>query len=87
MECRLSRAEEDWSCQISIRWEYDDYGDRLSEVREVPFGPRLTSKTDVEPTLRRAQAAILNGCDTDVFVEAASDPPRSPKREKNAEPK
>ncbi|KAI0759259.1 P-loop containing nucleoside triphosphate hydrolase protein [Trametes elegans] len=61
MECRLAHAADDWSCQISIRWEYDDAGDRLEEVQEVPFGVLLTDKAGVEPMLRRAQEAILSG--------------------------
>ena len=60
MECRLSNTSEAWSCQISIRWEYGDDGKRADEVSEVAFGDVLLNKDDVEPMLRRAQAAILN---------------------------
>ncbi|KAI0820102.1 P-loop containing nucleoside triphosphate hydrolase protein [Trametes gibbosa] len=62
MECRLehSSLSDGWTCQISVRWEYDGDGTRLDEVEEVPFGPLLTNKADVEPMLRRAQAAILS---------------------------
>ncbi|PIL25642.1 transporter [Ganoderma sinense ZZ0214-1] len=60
MECRLANFSEPWSCQIHIRWEFGDDGQRLEEVSEVPFGPRLTDKTEIESMLRRAQAAILN---------------------------
>ncbi|RPD63557.1 hypothetical protein L227DRAFT_608779 [Lentinus tigrinus ALCF2SS1-6] len=60
MECRLSNSPDSWSCQISIRWEFDDNGERVDEVCEVAFGTRITEKEDVEPMLRRAQAAILN---------------------------
>ncbi|KAI0698694.1 P-loop containing nucleoside triphosphate hydrolase protein [Earliella scabrosa] len=60
MECRLSNTSEAWSCQISIRWEYDGDGKRADEVSEVVFGDVLLNKDDVEPMLRRAQAAILN---------------------------
>lgn len=60
MECRLGYTPDAWSCQISVRWEFDSTGKRLEEVQEVPFGPRLTDKTLVEPMLRRAQAAILS---------------------------
>ncbi|KAI8996213.1 P-loop containing nucleoside triphosphate hydrolase protein [Trametes punicea] len=65
MECRLAHSADEWSCQISVRWEFDDNGDRLEEVREVQFGPRLTDKTQVEPLLRRAQAAVLSGSVSD----------------------
>ncbi len=63
MECRLSYAAGDWSCQIKIRWEYDESSNdnkRVEEVKEVQFGPLLTDKSLVEPMLRRAQAAVLN---------------------------
>ncbi|KAM5536973.1 hypothetical protein V8D89_009302 [Ganoderma adspersum] len=60
MECRLANFSEPWSCQVHIRWEFGDDGQRLEEVGEVPFGPRLTDKTEIEAILRRAQAAILN---------------------------
>ena len=60
MECRLSNSQDGWSCRISIRWEFDEDGERLDEVSEVPFGKLITDKDDVEPMLRRAQAAILN---------------------------
>lgn len=61
MECRLTRSERDWSCQIKIRWEYHNDGrTRREEVAEVDFGPFLSDKALVEPMLRRAQAAILN---------------------------
>ncbi|KAH9851169.1 P-loop containing nucleoside triphosphate hydrolase protein [Lenzites betulinus] len=62
MECRLAHvpASAGWTCQISIRWEFDGDGMRLDEVAETPFGALLTDKADVEPMLRRAQAAILS---------------------------
>ncbi len=60
MECRLGYTPDAWFCQISVRWEFDGTGQRLEEVQEVPFGPRLTDKALVEPMLRRAQAAILS---------------------------
>ncbi|KAI0350447.1 hypothetical protein OH77DRAFT_1430922 [Trametes cingulata] len=61
MECRLAHSADEWSCQISIRWEFDSAGKPLEDgVQEVPFGPRITDKDEVEPMLRRAQAAILS---------------------------
>ncbi|RPD70203.1 hypothetical protein L226DRAFT_574923 [Lentinus tigrinus ALCF2SS1-7] len=59
IECRLAPAP-DWSCQISIRWEFDEHNKRLNDVREVPFGTRITEKSDVESMLRRAQVAVLD---------------------------
>ena len=60
MECRLSQTSGEWQCQISIRREYQKNGSRYDKVRETPFGGLITSKSDVELQLRRAQAAILN---------------------------
>ncbi|KAJ8474633.1 hypothetical protein ONZ51_g7084 [Trametes cubensis] len=48
-----------WTCQIKIRYEYDENGKQLDEVAEVDFGPLITEKTRVEDMLRRAQAAVL----------------------------
>lgn len=60
MECRLVSSSEPWHCQISIRWEFDTSGKRKGKVEEVPFGPLITKKEDVELALRRAQSAVLN---------------------------
>lgn len=60
MECRLSSNSGSWSCQVSIRWEFDATGKRKDEVSEELFGPRITSKADVEMRLRQAQATVLN---------------------------
>ena len=60
MECRLQSSSDTWSCQVSIRWEYEHNGNRCAVVREDPFGPLITDKADVELMLRRAQAAVLH---------------------------
>ncbi|KAG6862119.1 hypothetical protein C0995_005931 [Termitomyces sp. Mi166 len=61
MGCRLTNTTTGkWSCLISIRREYDTAGNVLDKVSEIPFGPVITNKEDVEPTLRRAQVAVLN---------------------------
>ncbi|KAA1467040.1 hypothetical protein DENSPDRAFT_926310 [Dentipellis sp. KUC8613] len=60
MECRMSSSTEKWSCQISIRWEYEADGQKKKDVSELPFGPRITDPGKVELALRRAQAAVLN---------------------------
>jgi hypothetical protein len=62
MECRLVSSSDPWSCQVWIRWEFDDQGRRRTGTREpeVPFGPLITDKSHVELALRRAQAAVLN---------------------------
>ncbi|KAH7920090.1 hypothetical protein BV22DRAFT_826286 [Leucogyrophana mollusca] len=60
MECRMSSSGGPWSCHISIRWEYDESGNQLKDVSEVPFGDMITDKGAVEIALRRAQAAVLH---------------------------
>ncbi|KIY47098.1 hypothetical protein FISHEDRAFT_75009 [Fistulina hepatica ATCC 64428] len=60
MECTMSSGGESWSCQISLRYDHDSKGVVLPEPRTEEFGPRLTSREDVELWLRRAQAAILS---------------------------
>ena len=60
MECRLSSSSGPWSCQVSIRWEFDKNDKPLDKVYEEPFGALVTDKADVELALRRAQAAVLN---------------------------
>lgn len=56
----MSSSAETWSCQISLRIEYDDKGVLLPGPRTHVFGPVLTNKNQFEISLRRAQAAILN---------------------------
>ncbi|KAI8996220.1 P-loop containing nucleoside triphosphate hydrolase protein [Trametes punicea] len=60
MELRLSSSDEEWTCQVAVRWECGPDGRGSRQVREVPFGDCLTDPDDVELMLRRAQAAVLN---------------------------
>ena len=60
MECRLQHSKGPWRCQVLLRYERDEFGNRLPEVREEKFGPVLHDKSLLEDTLRRAQLAILN---------------------------
>ena len=60
MEVNLISRPGPWSCQVSLRFEYDASGAPLDEVELVPFGPALDNPDDVELALRRAQAAVLN---------------------------
>lgn len=60
MECRLLSSTGPWTCQISIRNEFDNVGNRLGEVSEIPFGGPITDKSHVELALRKAQFAVLN---------------------------
>jgi hypothetical protein len=59
MECNLKRDDGPWSCQITLRKEYDASNNPLSRPEVVSFGPRINNPEDVELMLRRAQAAIL----------------------------
>ncbi|KLO09761.1 hypothetical protein SCHPADRAFT_857550 [Schizopora paradoxa] len=60
MECRLQHSKGPWRCQVLLRYERDEFGNRLPEVKEEKFGPVLHDKSLLEDTLRRAQLAILN---------------------------
>jgi hypothetical protein len=61
MECRLVSSPNPWSCQVRIRWEFNNHGIRkFGDVGEVPFGPCITDKSHIELVLRQAQAAVLN---------------------------
>lgn len=59
MECTLSSCTASWSCQISLRFEYDDSGSRMSSTQHV-FSPLITDRGQVELWIRRGQAAILS---------------------------
>ena len=62
MELSMFSTGDSWSCEIFIQLKYDSAGKplNLSDVKKIPFGEMLTSLAQVEPMLRRAQAAILN---------------------------
>ena len=72
MECRLARSPlgSYWQCQVSLRIEYDDNTQqRLSQVKEIKFGPNLVDPALLEDVLQRAQLAILNpSVNPDLFV-------------------
>ena len=81
-ECRLSHtdASQPWKCQVSIRWEYERDGKRQDEVHEVEFGPTLTKPGDVELTLRRAQARVLNpDMSSDNFLKMSPEELKKPR--------
>lgn len=59
MECRLTNSEEPWRCQILLRREMDETGQR-SPTKEENFGPLLRDKSELEEMIRRAQLAVLN---------------------------
>lgn len=62
MECSLisTGSGEAWSCQITLRLDFDSHGQPRAPPRTISFGPLITNRTDVEIWLRRAQAAILS---------------------------
>ncbi|KAI0041019.1 P-loop containing nucleoside triphosphate hydrolase protein [Auriscalpium vulgare] len=60
MECRMAYRKGTWSCQVSIRWEFDGTDRPLEEISEVQFGNEIHDKNLVELALRRAQFAVLH---------------------------
>lgn len=49
-----------WSCQISLRREYDDETQESIQHAETKFGTLILDPNEVESALRRAQLSILN---------------------------
>jgi len=60
MEIRLTESSESWSCQVSLRKEYDTDDKKLIRPEETKFGNIIKRKDDVEIVARRAQKALLN---------------------------
>ncbi|RIA95861.1 P-loop containing nucleoside triphosphate hydrolase protein [Glomus cerebriforme] len=60
MEIRLIQFSGDWSCQVSLRKEYDANEEKLIRPEEVKFGKIITNPNNVEIVARRAQKALLN---------------------------
>lgn len=60
MEVNLINKPGPWSCNITLRFEYDSSGQPLKDALLVPFMSDLTSSHEVEITLMQAQAAVLN---------------------------
>ena len=59
-ECRLSHSDLHWSCRVVLRKTFDERGLPLGIAANIPFGPVITDKKDVEERIHRAQRAILN---------------------------
>lgn len=57
MRCTVSTEGAEWSCTISVQDAPDGSG---SIIVAQPFSPKLTSRSDVELWIRRAQAALLS---------------------------
>lgn len=87
MECRLTNSSRPWQCQIFLRIETDELGQKV-KTREEPFGPVLHDKAELEEMIRRAQLAILNpGLGNEFFVDfdtallkSGEKPPGSPRQ-------
>ncbi|EIW80172.1 hypothetical protein CONPUDRAFT_57692 [Coniophora puteana RWD-64-598 SS2] len=58
-ECKLARSDKPWMCTVKLQFTTDAQG-RPCKVRNVPFGPPISDKNEVEERIRRAQRAILN---------------------------
>ena len=62
MECRLKNNDRPWQCQILLRREVNENGERIHNEAaiETLFGPVHHDKAELEEMIRRAQLAILN---------------------------
>lgn len=70
MECNLKRDRGPWTCQVSLRKEYNASNILLPKPEVILFGPRIDNPDDVELMLRRAQTAMLcPWLDPSVFVD------------------
>ncbi|KIJ63510.1 hypothetical protein HYDPIDRAFT_40933 [Hydnomerulius pinastri MD-312] len=58
-ECKLSHSDAPWKCVVKLHFNTDAKG-MPTAVRLVPFGAPITTKSDVEDRIKRAQRAILN---------------------------
>ncbi|KAI6014041.1 P-loop containing nucleoside triphosphate hydrolase protein [Pisolithus microcarpus] len=71
-ECRLTHTESDWTCVVKLHLNTDERGSPI-KPRVIPFGGALTSKSEVEERIRRAQRAILNpNTDPESFLRGAT---------------
>ncbi|CAG8657475.1 26390_t:CDS:2 [Dentiscutata erythropus] len=70
VELRLTESVGTWSCQVSLRKEYDENEKRLSRPIETKFGDLINDINQVGLTVRRAQKALLNPTqDNDRYLE------------------
>ncbi|KAN0060747.1 hypothetical protein ACQY0O_007405 [Thecaphora frezii] len=80
MEVRLAPSNDAWRCVVKLRFERDEDGSLLDNIRELPFGEPILDKANVEDRLRRAQLAILNpSTDAAAFLSADCDLNAKPK--------
>jgi len=57
-----------WQAVVSIRRTVDRDGRRLDRPIQVPFGPPIKNRVEVELRIRQAQEALLNPNITEVDV-------------------
>ncbi|KAI9465217.1 P-loop containing nucleoside triphosphate hydrolase protein [Lactarius psammicola] len=60
IECRLTRGDGPWSCQVFLRRVTASGGTNVSDLPKEPFGDPITDKDLLEDRISRAQLAILN---------------------------
>ncbi|KAF8434364.1 P-loop containing nucleoside triphosphate hydrolase protein [Boletus edulis BED1] len=58
-ECKISQSDSPWKCIVKLHFSTDSKGVPIP-VKNVPFGAPITSRSQVEDRIRRAQRAILN---------------------------
>ena len=59
-ECRLSSSDKPWQAKVSIRLSVGKDGGPLDKTTIQRFGEIITSKSEIEERIKRAQLAILN---------------------------
>jgi GTP-binding protein EngB required for normal cell division len=60
IECRLTRGEGPWLCQVFLRRVTASDGTIVSDLPKEPFGDLIMDKNLLEDRISRAQLAILN---------------------------
>jgi len=60
IECRLTRGDGPWSCQVFLRRVTASNGISVSDLPKESFGDLITDKELLEDRISRAQLAILN---------------------------
>ncbi|KAH9006239.1 P-loop containing nucleoside triphosphate hydrolase protein [Lactarius hatsudake] len=75
IECRLTRGDGPWSCQVYLRRVIASSGTTVSDLPKEPFGDLITDKDLLEDRISRAQFAILNpSTPAGTFLEGDADP-------------
>ena len=73
-ECRLSYNPKEWACKVSLRKTFDVNGSPMGTAENIPLGPVIKDKKQVEERIRRAQRAILRPSQSsDTFLNGPDD--------------